>query len=55
MALATVASIGFFGFLVGPPLIGYVSAAAGLRCSFAVMGMFGICITLIVSKTDAIL
>ena len=55
MALATVASIGFFGFLMGPPLIGYVSAAAGLRYSFAVMAMFGICITLIVSRTEAVL
>lgn len=55
IALATVASVGFLGFLMGPPLIGYVSAAAGLRYSFAVIGVFGICITLLVSKTEAIL
>jgi predicted MFS family arabinose efflux permease len=35
---------------MGPPLIGYISAAAGLRYSFAVIGIFGICITLMVYK-----
>ncbi len=50
IALANVASVGFLGFLMGPPLIGYVSAAAGLRCSFAGIGILGICITLLVSR-----
>lgn len=50
IALATVSSVSFLGFLMGPPLIGYISAAAGLRYSFAVIGIFGICITLLVSK-----
>jgi len=53
IALATVSSVSFLGFLMGPPLIGYISAAAGLRYSFAVIGVFGICITLIVSKIRA--
>jgi MFS family permease len=53
IALATVASVGFLGFLMGPPLIGYVSAAAGLRSSFAVIGVLGICVTLLVSKIQA--
>jgi MFS family permease len=53
IALATVASVGFLGFLMGPPLIGYVSAAAGLRYSFALIGMLGICITFLVSKIKA--
>ena len=53
IALATVSSVSFLGFLMGPPLIGYISAAAGLRYSFAVIGVFGICITLIVSKIKA--
>ena len=55
IALATVASVGFLGFLMGPPLIGYVSAAAGLRSSFAVIGICGICITLLVSKIETVL
>jgi len=53
IALATVSSVSFLGFLMGPPLIGYISAAAGLRYSFAVIGVFGICITLLVSKIKA--
>ena len=54
IAIASVASVGFLGFLMGPPLIGYISAAAGLRSSFAVIGIFGICITLMVSWTGAL-
>jgi len=50
IALATVASVSFLGFLMGPPMIGYISQAAGLRYSFAVIGIFGLGITLTVSK-----
>lgn len=54
IALATVSSVSFLGFLMGPPLIGYISAAAGLRYSFAVIGIFGIGITLLISKIKAL-
>jgi MFS family permease len=50
IALATVASVSFLGFLMGPPVIGYISHVAGLRYSFALIGIFGIGITLTVSK-----
>ncbi|MBL7745181.1 MAG: MFS transporter [Chitinophagaceae bacterium] len=50
MALASVSSIGFLGFLLGPPVIGYIAQLASLRYSFAVVALFGLCITLIVSK-----
>ena len=40
-ALATVSSIGFLGFLVGPPLIGIIAGAASLRFSFAAIAVFG--------------
>lgn len=50
IALATVASVSFLGFLMGPPMIGYISQAFGLRYSFAVIGIFGIGITLMVSR-----
>jgi MFS family permease len=50
IALATVASVSYFGFLMGPPMIGYISQAAGLRYSFAVIGIFGLCISLVVSR-----
>ena len=54
IALATVASVSFLGFLMGPPMIGYISQAAGLRYSFAVIGIFGLGITLMVSKIKAL-
>jgi MFS family permease len=50
IALATVSSVSFLGFLMGPPLIGYISQAAGLRYSFAVIGIFGLGISLTVSR-----
>jgi len=50
IALATVASVSFLGFLIGPPLIGYISHLAGLRYSFALIGIFGLGITFMVSK-----
>jgi MFS family permease len=50
IALATVASVSFLGFLMGPPMIGYIAEAAGLRYSFAVIGIFGFGITLIVPR-----
>jgi MFS family permease len=50
IALATVASVSFLGFLMGPPMIGYISQVAGLRYSFAVIGIFGLGITLMVSR-----
>jgi MFS family permease len=54
IALATVSGVSFLGFLMGPPLIGYISEAAGLRYSFAVIGIFGIGISLLVSKIKAL-
>jgi len=53
IALATVASVSFLGFLMGPPLIGYISEAFGLRYSFAFIGIFGLGITLMVSRVRA--
>jgi MFS family permease len=50
MALAGVSSIGFLGFLMGPPLIGYIAQASSLRYSFAVIAILGFCISIIVSK-----
>lgn len=54
IALATVSSVSFLGFLMGPPLIGYISEAFGLRYSFAIIGVFGIGITLMVSRVKAL-
>jgi MFS family permease len=54
IALATVSSVSFLGFLMGPPLIGYISEIAGLRYSFAVIGVFGLGIALLVSRITAL-
>jgi MFS family permease len=54
IALATVSSVSFLGFLMGPPLIGYISEIASLRYSFAVIGVFGMGISLLVSRIKAL-
>jgi MFS family permease len=45
-ALATVSSIGYMGFLAGPPLIGFVAQATSLRVSFAIIAVMGTCIAI---------
>src|SRR5665213_2163350 len=40
-ALASVSTIGFLGFLVGPPLIGFIAQAISLRWSFTLIGILG--------------
>jgi MFS family permease len=54
IALATVSSVSYLGFLMGPPLIGYISALSSLRYSYAVIGCFGLLITLVVSKLKVV-
>ncbi len=54
MALAAVSSISFLGFLMGPPLIGYIAELFNLRYSFAVIGLLGISISVLVSKIKAL-
>jgi MFS family permease len=54
IALATVSSVSFIGFLMGPPLIGYISEISSLRYSFAVIGIFGLGISLLVSRIKAL-
>ncbi len=50
IALTIVSSVSFLGFLMGPPLIGYVSHATNLRVSYAIIGIFGLCIIALSSK-----
>ncbi|OYU80895.1 MAG: MFS transporter [Flavobacterium sp. BFFFF1] len=52
-ALTIVSSVSFFGFLMGPPVIGYIAEAFSLRLSFALIGIFGIFIAIMVSKLNA--
>jgi len=50
LALAAVSSISFLGFLIGPPLIGFISEAAGLPIAFAVIAVVGLFPALLASK-----
>lgn len=54
IALAMVSGVSYFGFLMGPPLIGYISELSSLRYSYAFIGCFGLLITFIVAKISAI-
>jgi MFS family permease len=49
VALALVSTISFFGFLVGPPLIGFVAELFDLKVSFALIGINGLGILLLTS------
>jgi len=53
-ALTAVSSVSFLGFLIGPPVIGYIAHAIGLQYSFAIIGIFGIGIALLVNRVKAI-
>lgn len=48
MALAAVSSIGFIGFLIGPPLIGVIAGLFGLRISFGLIAFIGLGVALMV-------
>ena len=50
IALTIVSSISFIGFLIGPPLIGFIAELTSLKYSFAIIGIFGIFITVLVSR-----
>lgn len=47
MGLASVATLGYLGFLVGPPLIGLVSQATSLRVGFALTAGLAVVIILL--------
>lgn len=54
IAIATVSSIGFLGFLMGPPLIGYIAQLAGLQYSFMTIAFLGLGISFLISKVNEI-
>jgi MFS family permease len=49
VALALVSTLSFFGFLVGPPLIGFIAEAFNLKVSFALVAINGLGILLLTS------
>lgn len=50
VAIAAVSTIGFVGFLVGPPVIGFVAGALSLRASFTLIAVMGLCVVIVSSK-----
>ncbi len=54
IALAMVSSVSYLGFLMGPPLIGYIAELANLQYSYAVVGIIGLMVSVLVSKTNII-
>jgi MFS family permease len=47
VALTAVSTIGFLGFLLGPPVIGFIAEAFSLRWSFTLIAILGFCTTLL--------
>lgn len=53
-ALAAVSTISFLGFLIGPPIIGFIAELTSLRISFIVIALLGFGTTLLARKTKHI-
>jgi MFS family permease len=51
VALAAVSTIGYLGFLFGPPFIGFIAQASSLRVSLGLIAILGSIITLMASRT----
>ena len=51
VALASVSTISFFGFLIGPPLIGILAGISSLRLSFAVIAFMGLAVSILATMT----
>jgi MFS family permease len=49
-AIAGVSTIGYFGFLIVPPTVGFIAEQYNLRWSFALIALFGALITWLVSE-----
>ncbi|MFN8251885.1 MAG: MFS transporter [Ferruginibacter sp.] len=54
IAIATVSSIAFLGFVMGPPLIGYIAELAGLQYSFMTIAILGLAISYLVTRVKEI-
>ncbi|WP_040481105.1 MFS transporter [Mariniradius saccharolyticus] len=49
VALALISTISFFGFLLGPPMIGFIADLLSLKASFVLVGIAGLGIALLTS------
>lgn len=50
VAIAAVSTIGFAGFLVGPPVIGFIAGAFSLRVSFMLIAAMGVSVVIVSTK-----
>ena len=50
VALAAVSTIGFIGFLIGPPVIGFIAGLATLRASFIFIACMGTCVVVLSTR-----
>ena len=51
VALAAVSTIGYLGFLFGPPVIGFIAEASSLRFSFTLIALLGLTTTFLTIRT----
>lgn len=47
IAITIVSSISFFGFLIGPPVIGWLAEAFNLRVALSVASLLGLMIAIL--------
>ena len=52
VAIAAVSTIGYLGFLFGPPFIGFIAQATSLRISFSLIAIMGTMIAVIASRSS---
>jgi len=50
LGIAAVSTVGYLGFLIVPPLVGFVAQASNLRWSFAIISTLGLIIVWMSSK-----
>ena len=53
MAVAAVSTIGFFGFLFTPPVIGFISQASNMRTAFFIMACSGLSVSFVAPRARA--
>jgi MFS family permease len=51
VALAAVSTIGYLGFLFGPPFIGFIAQASSLKVSLGLIAVMGLAITVMASRS----
>jgi len=50
VAIASVSTIGYLGFLIAPPMVGFIAEATSLRWSFGIIALLGVLIALLTAR-----